>query len=103
VNQVGYRRLIDAYRGKLLEVDPAACDAVDDKVWGWGDQYRWVVDNNPIDPDSFMTARQIAERFGLEVHNIRAWARRHPDKIRTHRQGGRVLYLLREVLAYHVR
>lgn len=98
MNHARYRRLIDAYRGKLLEVDPAACDAVDDQVWGWGE--KWVVDDRPIDLDRLMSAGEIADRFGFNAHNIRDWARRHPDRIPKHKRGGRSLFRLRDVLTY---
>lgn len=94
-----YRRIIDAYRGKLMEAAPKACEQVDDLMWA-SKRTKWVVDNDPVDLDELMTAREIAERFGLEVHNIRAWARRHPDEIHPIRRGSKVLFLLREVLAY---
>lgn len=92
-----YRRIIDAYRSKLLEVNPAACNEVDDQMWAEGE--KWLVNDSPIDMDAKMTAREIAERFGLTQQNVRDWARRHPDKIKTHKRGRQSLYLLREVLA----
>lgn len=93
-----YRRIIDAYRGKLLEVSPSACNEVDDKLWAMGE--GWVSDDRELDLDKLMTAREIAERFGLSQQNIRDWARRHPDKIKTYKQGHKAYYLLREVLSY---
>jgi hypothetical protein len=82
-----------------MEVNPTACNEVDDRMWSAKE--GWVCDDRPPELDRLMTAREIAERHGLETHNIRAWARRHPDKITTHRQGGKVLFAVREVLSYH--
>jgi len=81
-----------------MEVNPKACHAVDDELWAAGEE--WVSDDRPFDLDSLMTAREIAERFGLSQQNVRDWARRHPEKITTHKRGEKALYLLREVLAY---
>lgn len=80
-----------------MEVSPAACNALDDKLW---DSDRWVSDNSEIQLEQLMTAREIADRFGFSVQNIRDWARRHPDKITTHKRGRQALYRLREVLKY---
>lgn len=93
-----YRRIIDAYRAKLREVSPAACNEVDDKLWSAGE--KWISDDTEIALDQLMTAREIAERFGLSVQNIRDWARRHPDRITTHKRGRQALYQLRQVLMY---
>lgn len=81
-----------------MEISPAACNAVDDRLWAAGE--KWISDNSEVALDQLMTAREIAERFGLSVQNIRDWARRHPDKITTHKRGRQALYQLREVLGY---
>jgi hypothetical protein len=94
-----YRRIIDSYRTKLMEISPAACNAVDDKLWAAGE--KWLVNEAPIDLDRLMSAREIAEQFGLTEQNVRDWARRHRDKVPTHKQSnGRALYCLRDVLRY---
>jgi len=97
MNHTRYRRIIDAYRICLMELDAKACNEVDDRVWGWGE--RWLVDERPLDLDRLMTAQEIAERTGLQAHNVRDWARRNPDKITKVKCGGRALYRLREVMA----
>jgi hypothetical protein len=82
-----------------MEVDPKACDAVDDLMWHWRE--RWLVNKAPVDPTRMMSAAEIAEEFGFTEQNVRDWARRHPDKVPTHKQSdGRALYLLRDVLLY---
>lgn len=93
-----YRRIIDAYRASLMQVNPAACKAVDIRVDTWGES--WVTDEREVDLDKLMTAGEIAERFGLKPHNIRDWARRHPERITTHKQGSKTLFQVREVLRY---
>ncbi|BCP41482.1 hypothetical protein MINTMi27_15750 [Mycobacterium intracellulare] len=92
-----YRRIIDAYRSKLMEVDLEACDEVDFKMSQSRDT-KWVCDDRPIDLDRWMSAREMAERFGFKPHNIRDWARRHPDQIHPRKVDGKVLFLVREVL-----
>lgn len=93
-----YRRIIDAYRTKLMEVNPSACNEVDDYLWETGE--GWVSDTREIDLDQLWTAREISERFGVTQQNVRDWARRHPDKITTHKRGHKALYSVREVLHY---
>lgn len=83
-----------------MEVDPRACDAVDVQMINSGE--RWVCDERPLDLDALMSAREIADRFGLEVHDIRNWARRHPEKIRAQKHKNGVRYLVRDVLKYHL-
>lgn len=91
--------IIDLYRSKLREVNPAACNAVDDVLWSRGE--KWIVNDAPVDPGRMMSAREIAEQFGFSEQNVRDWARRHPEKIPTHKQpDGRVLYRLRDVLSH---
>lgn len=93
-----YRRIIDAYRAKLMEISPTSCKSVDIKVEDLGE--GWVSDDREIDLDRLMTAGEIAERFGLKPHNIRDWARRHPERITTHKQGSKTLFQVRDVLRY---
>ena len=93
-----YRRIIDAYRTKLMEVSPAACNEVDDQMWAEGE--KWLVNDAPVKLDRFVTAAEFADRFGFTEQNVRDWARRHPDKITTHKTDGKALYLTRELLAY---
>ena len=92
-----YRRIIDAYRMKLMEVDPKACDEVDDRMWDMGE--KWLVNKQP-DLGRLMSAREIAESFGFTEQNIRDWARRHSDKVPTYKRDGRAFYCLRDVLKY---
>ena len=93
-----YRRIIDAYRSKLMEVSPAACNEVDDQMYAEGE--KWVCDERPIDPDKLMTAPEIADRIGYKVYDIRNWARRNPDAIPAHRDGRNVRYRLGDVLRF---
>ena len=93
-----YRRIIDAYRTKLMEVDPRACETVDDKLWAMGEE--WVADRRELDLDAFMTASEMARRFGLNAYDIRNWATRHPALIPKHRVGAKTLFRVRDVLKY---
>lgn len=81
-----------------MEVSPAACNEVDDRMWKEGEE--WVSYAAELEPDQLLTAGEIRERYGIEVYKVRSWARRHPDKITTHKRGRRVFFLLREVLSY---
>lgn len=68
-------------------------------MWAAGE--KWVCNEAPVDLNKLMTAKEIAERFGFTEQNVRDWARRHRDKVPTHKQpDGRALYRLRDVLRY---
>lgn len=68
------RRIIDHYRTALSEVDPAACRAVDDRMIEYGQ--RWVCDDHAIiDVNEMLSAKDIAERFGLAVWDVYNWER----------------------------
>lgn len=77
-----------------MELNPIACAAVDATV------EDWVSDDSPIEMDRYLSASEIANRFGLSAHNIRDWSRRHPDKVPKHKMGGKALFLVRDVLKY---
>ena len=81
-----------------MESAPRVCGQVDDRVFGWGE--KWVCDDRPVDLNGLLSAREMAERFGLNVHNVRDWARRHPDRIRTYRKGRKTLFSVREVISF---
>lgn len=93
-----YRMIIDAYRSKLMEISPSACNEVDDRMFTLGE--KWVSDERPFSADDFMTAAEIADRFGYKVYDIRNWANRNPDLIPPYRDGRRVRYRLGDVLRY---
>ena len=95
-----YRRIIDAYRSRLMQISPKACDEVDDQMYAAGE--KWVADQRPIDLDALLSAAEIAERFGLREHDIRNWATRHPDKIPIHRVGRKVRFRVRDVLKHRI-
>lgn len=95
-----YRRIIDAYRFKLLEVDQLACRVVDGQMYDAGEAWITNGSDSPPDLDRLMTAKEIADEFGFSAQNVKDWARRHPELITKHREGGRVLFRLRQVLRY---
>lgn len=83
-----------------MEVDPTACDRVDDLMWADPDT-KWVADNSPLDLDALMTAPELVERFGLAKHDIQNWSRRYPDSIPVMgKKGNKNLYRVRDVLRY---
>lgn len=94
-----YRRIIDSYRTALKDAAPEVCRLVDARMAEFGEE--WVGNDDPVDVNRLMSAKQIADEFGLSPWNITDWARRHPDKVRKHRRGNSVLYRLGDVLAYH--
>lgn len=94
------RRIIDHYRSALAEVDMEACINLDNRMIAYGQP--WVCDNSVIDVNEMLSAKAICERFGLEEFNVRAWARRHPERIRKHKaSNGRTLFRVGDVLAYN--
>ncbi|QFG10324.1 excise [Mycobacterium phage DyoEdafos] len=95
-----YRRIIDHYRTALADIDLEACLVVDKKMAEYGQP--WVSDNSIIDVNEMLSAKQLAERFGLSEWNVRDWARRHPERIRKHKAAnGRTLFRVGDVLTYH--
>lgn len=93
-----YRRIIDAYREALRLRDPEMCRVVDGQMEAWGEGWVCRVDEPP-DLDRWMTAKEIAGEFGITEHWLYDWSRR--GKIQKTKQGGRVLFLLREALQYY--
>lgn len=92
-----YRRIIDHYRNALAEADLDACLSLDKLMADYGQS--WVSDNSIVDVNAMMSAKDIAERFGIAEWNVRDWARRHPDRIRKHKTArGRTLFRLGDVL-----
>lgn len=94
-----YRRIIDSYRTALQASDPEACRLVDARMVEFGEQ--WVCDDEPVDVNKLMSAREISERFSINPWNVMDWARRHPDKVPKHKVKGRTLFRLGDVLAFH--
>ncbi|OMC55450.1 hypothetical protein A5747_13530 [Mycobacterium sp. IS-836] len=78
--------------------DASVCGIVDDNMRDWGQ--GWVCSETPVDVNRLMSAKEIAEEFGLQPWNVHDWARRHPDLIPKHKQDGRTLFRLGDVLAY---
>lgn len=94
------RRIIDHYRNALADIDLDACLALDKLMADYGQS--WVSDNSIVDVNAMMSAKDIADRFGLAEWDVRNWARRYPEKIRQHKaNNGRTLFRLGDVLTYN--
>lgn len=94
------RRIIDHYRSALAEADMNACLALDNRMVDYGQ--GWVCDNTIINVDEMLSAKAIAERFGIAEFNLRAWVRRHPERIKKYKaSNGRTLFRVGDVLAYN--
>lgn len=93
-----YLRVIDSYRTALKEVDPEVCRLVDARMEEFGE--GWITRDTPVDVNRLMTARQIADEFGLSPWNVMDWSRRHPDMVPKHKRGGTTLFRLGDVLRY---
>lgn len=81
-----------------MEADPLACHHLDARMAEYGQ--AWIAGETVVDVDRMMSAKEIADEFGLQPWNIVDWARRHPDKIPKHKKGGRTLYRVGDVLDY---
>ena len=93
------RRIIDHYRQGLADIDLEACLVLDKKMADYGQP--WISDNSIVDVNAMLSAKDVAERFGLSEWNVRDWARRNPDKIRRNKAAkGRTLFRLGDVLTY---
>lgn len=95
-----YRRIIDSYRTALRDIDPVACRHLDARMVEFGE--GWVCEGDkPVDVKRLMSAKEIADEFGFQPWNVMDWSRRHPDKVPKHKDGGKTLFRLGDVLAYH--
>lgn len=92
------KRIIDSYRTALMEADALACRHLDARMAEFGQ--GWISSDIIVDVNRMVTAQEVAAEFGLQPWNVMDWARRHPDKIPKHKQGGRTLFRLGDVLAY---
>ena len=92
------KRIAESYRTALLEVAPDVCKLLDARMIEYGQ--RWICSDTVIDVNRMVTAREVAEEFGLPPWAVHDWARRHPDLIPKHRKGGNVLFRLGDILAY---
>lgn len=95
------RRILHHYRNALLEECPTRCLTVDELMFQYGQE--WITDDSVIDVNEYVTAKQIWQRFGISDWNIRDWARRNPDEIRTRKVGGKRLFLLGDILRHQAR
>lgn len=93
-----YRRIIDHYRSALADADYGRCVEVDNRMIEYGQP--WVCDNSIVDVNDMLSAKAIAERFGIAEWDVRNWDRRNPGKIRKHKAAsGRTLFRVGDVLS----
>lgn len=93
-----FKQVAEAYRMALMEHAPAICGQLDDRMVAAGN--RWVCSDTVINVNRMMSAKDIADEFGIEAYNVMDWSRRHPDLIPKTKQGGRVFFNLGDVLRY---
>lgn len=75
------------------------CRLVDARMVEFGE--GWVCADAPVDVNKLMSAKEISEQFAINPWNVMDWSRRHPDKVPKHKDGGKTLFRLGDVLAYH--
>lgn len=95
------KRIIDSYRTRLAEVDPAGCRIIDARMALFGEP--WV--GGPIDTSEELTVEEIYAKFGrgFEPHCIHSWAHDEPSKLpKRGNRNGKTLYRLGDVLAYQI-
>lgn len=93
------KRIAESYRTALMEVAPDTCKLIDARMIEYGQ--RWICSDAVIDVNRMVTAREVAEEFGLPPTAVHDWARRHPELIPKHKQAaGGVLFRLGDILAY---
>lgn len=99
-HEVKLKRIAESYRTALMEAAPDVCLLVDARMIECGQ--KWVVGETIVDVNRMVSAREVAEEFGLPGWSVHDWARRHPDLIPKYRQeDGSVLFRLGDVLRYH--
>lgn len=88
-------RIIDQYREALQQVDPAACQSLDNRMRAWGQ--GWVCNNEIVDVNEMASAKSIADRHPVSVWDIYNWER---DGLYSGKKvGARKLYKVGDVLA----
>lgn len=92
------RRIIESYRTALLDCDPVACRHLDARMAECGQ--GWIAGDAIIDVNRMVTAREVADTFGLSPCNVHDWARRHPELIPKHQKDGKTLFRLGDILRY---
>lgn len=93
------RRIIESYRLALLEHAPQVCEAIDKKMVAYGQ--KWVCSEVVIERERLVTAGEVAEEFGIQIHDIRNWSKRHPDEIpKRGTRGNQHTYRLGDILLY---
>ncbi|WP_195167162.1 helix-turn-helix domain-containing protein [Mycobacteroides abscessus] len=91
-----YRRIIDHYRTALLEADKEACYLLDKRMADFGQ--AWISNNDIIDVNAMMTARELSEKHGISVWTIYNWERM--GRYRGVKTGARKLFRQGDVLKW---
>jgi hypothetical protein len=91
--------MVDQYRKRLLEVDPAYCRELDEQMVYVGQ--GWVCDNTVADPDELVTTRDVEKRYGISGAALRAFIRRNGVSSRG-RLGNSYLYRLGDILSARI-
>ena len=90
------RRLLQSYRGALMNIDPEACKQIDAHATGLGQ--GWVAPKvETVDPDDLVVAADAAEIAGVTVYVIRQWAYRKYIP-RHHAEGHPTRYRVGDIL-----
>lgn len=94
-------RIIESYRTRLAEVDPAACRIIDARMALYGES--WV--GGAVDMSEDLTVEEIYVKFGrgFEPHSIHRWAHEYPTRLpKRGKRNGKALYRLGDVLAHQI-
>ena len=90
------RRVALAYRTVLLQVDEAACRALDERMFGWGQS--WVAPQIAVvQPDDWLPSTLAADLAGVEAATVRRWRLR--GRIEGRWRAGRWEYRAGDVIA----
>lgn len=69
-----YHRIIETYRLHLRDVDPKACDRIDDAMHAAG--HEWITSDYVVNVHDELTATEFVKHFGLKRHDLYNWEKR---------------------------
>jgi hypothetical protein len=91
-------RVAHIYRDALKDERPDICAQLDEVMVAYGQM--WILDHPALDPESTLTATQLAEWAHVSVAAVTNWVNRGHIEAFSRDETGRKLYRLADVIEY---